>query len=126
MEDFVLSKEKHVQEIMDNFDFTKVERVMNHLNWTWFDSEKPPTISRLKSSAKKLLEDVYDTKTPDDQIYSISSGGFKAIKMNNFLDLEFVLSSFDSEHLNYGNEYEILKKNKERVNKINKIDKIKK
>lgn len=124
MGDFILSKEKHIECILENFDFVKVYNVMYNLGWTWYDSDNTPTINRLKESAKKLLEDVYNYDT--DDVYYLSSGGFKATKKDNFLELEFVIEDTESDILNYGDEYEKIKKNKERNNKIVNINKLNK
>ena len=59
MTEFIINKKEHIQHIIDNFDFQKVYNVMYHLDWIWFDSDKTPTISRLKNEATKLLNDVY-------------------------------------------------------------------
>lgn len=118
MEKFIIKKEEHIQFIIDNFDFKKVSKVMHFLDWTWFDSNKPPTIDRLKEIAKKLLNDAYYSENG----YVISTGGFKATKLEDFLKLEFVIKEKDSEILNHGDRYERLKKQKERNKKVENIN----
>lgn len=120
---FTINKEKHIDYIINNFDFARVRLVMYNLGWTWFDdSINTPSIERLKDAARELLEDVYDTDI--EEFTSTSSGGFKATKLDDFLSLEFIIANKESDELNYSDEYTKLKKNKERINKINRINKI--
>ena len=60
-----------VDEIMDSFDFKKVENVMNHLNWTWNDSKIPPDEYEIRKNARELMKQ--SIKTGD----GICSGGWQ-------------------------------------------------
>lgn len=117
MVDFTINKEKHIQYIIENFNFEKVHKVMELLNWTWLMSNDVPTIDELKKSATRLLNDIckedFDTS---------STGGFKVTKYDDHLELEFIISNYDSSVLNYGSEYERKKKLKTRKKKINTIN----
>ena len=110
MKNFTLSKEEHINYILDHFDFQKVHNIMLHLNWTWAFSSGTPSISELKKEARRLLNEVYDTNSR-----WISTGGLKAIKNYDSLDLDFVATDWTSEGLNCGPEYE--EKKKERIKK---------
>jgi hypothetical protein len=62
-----------IDEIMDNFDFDKVHKVMTFLNWTWWNAaEGVPSTSELRQQARRLLRDAVDKKS------SISTGGLWA------------------------------------------------
>lgn len=92
-------KEKLIESILENFDFEKVRKVMDFLNWTWVDNEVPSTY-KLINSAKKRLEEAYDASIRENQNYFINSGGLKASAIWEegqviFLELEFVLTSWD-------------------------------
>ena len=120
MSDFIFKKEVYISEIMDNFDFIAVNDVMMLMDWKWA-MVGVPTVSDLIATATKLLNDVYDS---DEACYMYSStGGFKASKYNGVLELEFIISDYSTESLNYGDEYEKVKKVKNRREKINIIDK---
>ena len=115
MSELTIKKERHIKEILNNFNFEKVHNTMKKLDWEWFNVGIP-TIKDLKKQSKILLEDVckYD-------ICSSSSGGLKAIKNNDHLELEFVIADYDSSILNTTPEYEKLLKNKIRKIKIDKL-----
>ena len=92
-------KEKLIENILENFDFEKVRKVMDFLNWTWADNEVPSTY-KLINSAKKRLEEAYTLSERENRNCSISSGGLKASTIWDegqvvFLELEFVLTSWD-------------------------------
>jgi hypothetical protein len=44
-----------VDEIMDSFDFRKIELVMQNLNWTWKDSKIPPDEYEIRREARSLM-----------------------------------------------------------------------
>ena len=118
MIDFTISKNEHIQFIIDNFNFDKVHKVMEFLTWSWLGDIEAPTIEELKMCAIRLLNDVCD-----DDVETCSTGGFKATRYNDYLELTFMVSDYDSSILNYGDEYERRKKLKTRRNKINIINK---
>lgn len=57
-------------EIMDSFDFKKVQEVMEHLDWTWQDDKTPPDESEIRRNARKLL------RLAIEQDESMFTGGF--------------------------------------------------
>ena len=112
MKHFTLHKDEHIKYIIDNFDFQQVHKVMNFLNWTWALTPGTPTISELKIEATKLLNDVYNSKG------WIATGGFKATKYHDFLELEFIITDWSSEIINSGEQYEKMKITKEKKKKL--------
>ena len=44
-----------IDEIMDEFNFNKVQLVMEHLEWTWFDTNGVPSVGDIRRAARKLL-----------------------------------------------------------------------
>ena len=59
-----------VDEIMDSFDFRKVESVMKYLNWTWKDNKTSPDENEIRRTARKLM------RYAVEQNESTSTGGF--------------------------------------------------
>jgi hypothetical protein len=59
-----------VDEIMDSFDFRKVESVMQHLNWKWKDSNTPPDEYEIRQNARSLM------RMAINQGESVSTRGF--------------------------------------------------
>lgn len=99
----IQKKELQINEILDNFDFQKVHQVMKYINHQW---AKPtnneisfyiPSIERLKLTAIKLLNKIWDEEENEYCFYA--SGGFVATRLmyNGLkrLKLEFVLANWE-------------------------------
>lgn len=69
-----------IDEIMERFDFEKVRRVMEFLNWTWAGVGIPST-EELKSTARRVLYDAvaeYERLGYPDTGMDCATGGFIA------------------------------------------------
>ena len=83
--------------IMDNFDFDQVHKVMVFLNWKWVNSNGSlgvPEKYELRSEARRLLKMAIEEKT------TVSTGGFIAEytdEKGGWMDLKFVISEWDEE-----------------------------
>ena len=92
-----------IENILDEYDFHRVQKAMEALNWIWFSSEgEIPSIGELRRQARSLLEDVYyHTPSP---FYMVATGGFEATRtmetgdLNKYLSLKFIVEE--------GNNYE--------------------
>ena len=96
-----------IKDIMDEFDFDKVERVMESLNWKW--RGETPTLYDLREEALRLLRGAAKSRLGNfknehhDVAIINACGGFEAkaycdenkTKITG-LDLEFVITSWDS------------------------------
>jgi hypothetical protein len=80
----------NVREELDNIlastDFNKIQEVMAYLNWTWGGSEKPPTITELKQTARELLMTV---GAINHDVTYMATGGFTAEYADEVLSLAF-------------------------------------
>jgi len=98
-----------IDDIMDNFDFIKVQTVMEALNWQWA-GKGVPSIKQLKETAVYLLKGAAELRLGDylesywEQGIINSTGGFQATAYCDenktkitMLDLRFVLEEQDSE-----------------------------
>ena len=87
-----MKTKKAIKKILKNFDFGKVHRVMENLNWYWNDTKDGgvPTVEDLKSQAKDLLK-----KVTEGNYKVISSGGFEAEYRDEVLTLKFVLEEWE-------------------------------
>jgi hypothetical protein len=92
-----------IENILDEFDFQRVQRVMEALEWHWATSEDGlPSIVELRRKARGLLEDVY--RYEDSACNTMGCGGFEATRLmevgdlNKYLSLKFVVEE--------GNNYE--------------------
>lgn len=98
---------KMIDDIILNFDFEKCRKAMIALNWTWLYDEHSPTIENMKECARELLTDAMEAvkkkERPPNKMYSVSTGGFKAIAWANRyghvsnIKLEFIVDSWDSD-----------------------------
>ena len=81
-----------IEEIMNNFDFEKVYRIMKFLDWEWSCVNRVPNVKELKATARKLLEDL-------DSVQSeyIGTGGFVAEDYGGNYRLTFQVEDWNSE-----------------------------
>ncbi len=84
-------KEEQIKFILDDFDFKKIHSVMKFLTLKWKfnkDIYKVPNIAELRNAAELCLNKVANSP---DEISHFSIGGFEADKIENTLELRFVL-----------------------------------
>ena len=67
--------EEHIEEVGDWFDFNKVKKVMNYLDWKW--GSNIPEIAEMRQSVRKCMRELH-TKYADVKTCNVStgSGGF--------------------------------------------------
>jgi len=83
--------QKRVDEVLDHFDFEKVHKAMEALDWHWLSSTNGvPTIPELRQNARELLWDAVENSCA-------GTGGFTAI-YNEYGDLilRFCIDEFES------------------------------
>lgn len=86
-------QQEAIDEIMDNFDFDKVFRVMKFLEWGWMDYGVP-SVSDLRGTARVLLKECIKSKS------DVSTGGLCAYYyefdgIGVILKLKFVVEEWD-------------------------------
>lgn len=90
-------KERRIEEVLDNFDFQKVLKVMRFLNWKWATRNgdlKVPSLYQLMSTAKILLNDVVHHIGTNGH-KEASCGGLKAsVSVKGDLSLSFEIMSY--------------------------------
>lgn len=82
---------EQIKIILTDFDFKKIHSVMTFLNMKWDyknEDSKVPSITDLKSLSEYCLNQVANS---DDKSAIFSAGGFEAEKIENTLELRFVL-----------------------------------
>ena len=87
-----------IDDIMDNFNFNKVETIMKATNWTWASTHGVPVEHELRKQARELLKSVSQHYVSELGFrYAISTGGFKATKYyDGELELEFIVAKWDT------------------------------
>ena len=98
--------EQSLKEFMFNFNFDKVQKVMEFLNWSWFSSEDPiPCVRELKECASRLLIECYNYCMENKSQFETGTGGFIARGFYDeeteqvWLRLSFSLAEWDNETL---------------------------
>jgi len=91
---------KQVEDLLDEFDFDKVKKVTDCLEWTYGFSKEALTVADLRRSARRLLEGVYQKDASPEECHS--SGGFCAERRmyagdnTKYLDLKFVVTEWSN------------------------------
>jgi hypothetical protein len=71
------TRQEHIDNIMDYFDFSRVANVMQHLNWRWYHSDTGiPEEPELRQTVRKHLSTVYDYGSQQGKKYTMATGGF--------------------------------------------------
>lgn len=98
-------------DIMDNFDFNQVHKVMEFLEWQWFDAGEAsqsgvPDVSTIRKKARYLLRQAGDKLLTWDKDnlpeFSIATGGLHATAYRDkelgivFFKLTFEIESWDN------------------------------
>ena len=94
--------QKHTDEVMDEFDFGKVQKTMEFLGWEWARAEEGvPTNGELRRQVRDLMAQAYDYATKSGEDYKVGTGGFdvRYFYDDDFFQVEFVLSQWSTEYL---------------------------
>ena len=97
--------EQMVTEVMENFDFVKVHKVMTHLDWQWvttYGETTVPSLFRLMNVAENLLRETAE-HYGDKEFHANSTGGLMASLDNGVLTLQFILTETSVDHHDYIN-----------------------
>lgn len=88
-----------VDEIMDWFDFHRVARIMEALDWKWASAEEGiPCEAELRKQARKLINEAWDSSEQRDSEITFGTGGFYATadKAYNYIYLKFVAAEWET------------------------------
>ena len=86
-------EKQKIESIMRHFDFERVHKVMEFLDWHWaFTSKGVPTVEEIKVEARRILIDACEEET------NIATGGFRAVYEKDgtedgepYIGLEFIV-----------------------------------
>ncbi len=89
--------ERQVEEILTNYDFERVHKVMKLLNWEWGTGKTAavPDINQIKRFAVDLMRKAFRVWEDCQETTWIGSGGFWVI-CDGRLQLLFSVASWDS------------------------------
>jgi hypothetical protein len=94
------TKQEHIDEVMDQFDFGRVAKAMKSLDWKWVLAEEGvPQEWELRREARRLLDHVYDNGNYSKEgTYMTGTGGFEATYSKEYdnLGLKFIVASWET------------------------------
>ena len=81
--------QNQIDEIMDNFDFDRVQKMMAATDWTWHTDEgsRMPSQPELREVARSCLRTVAER-----ECFLVGTGGFTAINREGCLSLYWGVS----------------------------------
>lgn len=95
-----MDSQKHVDEIMDWFDFNRVAQVMKFLDWEWLmeDGLRVPCESEIREKCRKYLSQVYDKAVRQGRKYEMRTGGFTYLydPQESYMKLDFVVAGWET------------------------------
>ncbi len=65
-------------DIMERFEWDRVQKVMTALNWTWWWTPTVPTVEELQATALEMIHAVIRLYEKEGESTSCSTGGFVA------------------------------------------------
>jgi len=68
-----------MDELIKEFNFKKVRKVMKLLDWKYYNNINIPTKQELKLTAKAVLETAYREHMVDTEVSWCETGGFRGI-----------------------------------------------
>lgn len=86
-----MRKQEQIQLILSEVDFKRIQKVMTTLDWKWDIEGKGkvvPSVTELRDVAELCLQKVANSK---DESTTFSAGGFEAEKIENTLELRFII-----------------------------------
>lgn len=90
-----------VDDILDNFDFEKVKKVVDAIGWKYYDSEgESCSIAELRKTARKVLTSVVGARE-EEKCY-VACGGFEAERYmylgdgKKYVSLKFVVTEMSN------------------------------
>lgn len=89
-------------EIIDYFEFEKVAKVMEFLEWQYLDDDNPriPDIPELRQKARRILLNCTAKCKEEDRESTYHSGGFyvsaEMVDGRLCIELKFILTEFDN------------------------------
>lgn len=93
------TEQEDINEIMDEFDFVKVKKVMDALDWEW-GSEGVPYIGDMRKHVRELF--TIASVNNSEMVYAVSSGGFHILRTifpgdsKRYYSLSFVVTWKDN------------------------------
>ena len=99
--------QSHIDEVMDEFDFSKVQKVMEFLRWEWASAEEGvPREAELRKKVRFLMEQCYQQSLKYQKDWGTGTGGFNVRYFYDdaFFEVDFCLTQWTTEYLSLPEE----------------------
>lgn len=74
----IVNFDDEIWDVLETFDWDRVHFTMAKLDWFWRDDSIPPTVSELRTEARRLLKQVVQGSLESNNCYTAACGGFEA------------------------------------------------
>ena len=94
--------QSHVDEVMDELDFSKVQKTMEFLGWEWAGAEEGvPREAELRKQVRWLMETCYQQSQRYESDWSTGTGGFNVryYYEDDFFEVDFCLTQWTTKYL---------------------------
>ena len=100
-----ITEEQTIEKIIENFDFEKVQKIMKHLDWQYWDSEETPSIERLTETVISNLKICCNTLNKKRKKRAVCCAGGFVATARKYKDGELCLElSFQIDSFNWSNK----------------------
>lgn len=95
-------RQKNINECISNFNWDRVKKVMDYLNWEWYNPKDGtsgvPDTTDMIESVRGMLKDCYTAMDNEyEKRYTMSQGGFEVVTYeDNDCEIKFVCESYES------------------------------
>lgn len=86
--------QEKIEEILNGFDFVKVQKVMKFLDWKYYGEDEIPSIYKLTKMAKDVLESAIRGFIVNKHYGYCYCGGFYAVCFGKEMHLDFHIESY--------------------------------
>lgn len=96
------SFDRQIQVIMRDFDFKRVHKAMQALNWT-YRADKVPSLQEIKDTLLELIKSTIEDYRGKKVTHS--TGGFE-VTINNWVELEVSFILEEGQYCSPGDDYQ--------------------
>lgn len=97
-------KKQYLEAIIKEFDWERVERTMQALDWTWTTHNRVPTIPEMKETVRDLALSLREYRYDNPDVTEVGTGGFILRKWGEGYELAFEVAHWDNEEELYGDK----------------------
>ena len=99
--------QSHIDEVMDEFEFGKVQKVMEALDWRWVGTDEGvPREGELRKKLRELMSYTYNQGRDFQKDWFVSTGGFRVEYYygGDFFEVGFYVTKWGTEYLTASEE----------------------